>query len=70
MKALQPEILMNERGKFLPIIFIEWVHLRNSPNCPQYQDWVQLFIRGGYQPANPGGFFCYGFNLTVKTALV
>ena len=37
MKALQPEILMNERGKFIPFIFIEWVHLRNNSNFPQYK---------------------------------
>ena len=62
MKALQPEILMNERGKFIPFIFIEWVfflpsYLPNNTNCPQYKEWVQLFSKGGYQPANPGNIW-------------
>ena len=26
MQALQPEILRNELGKFVPLIFIEWAH--------------------------------------------
>ena len=53
LKALQPEILKNEKGKFIPFIFIEWIHLKNGPNCPQYEDWVRIFFEGGYYPANP-----------------
>ena len=57
LKALQPEILKNELGKFIPFIFIEWIHLKNAPNCPQYEDWVNIFFEGGYYPANPGSWF-------------
>ena len=57
MKALQPEVLKNELGKFIPFIFIEWIHLKNAPNCPQYEDWVKIFFEGGYYPANPGSWF-------------
>lgn len=56
MKALQPEILMNKRGKFIPFIFIEWgtLYTRQEAVCPEYNDWVQLFVKGGYHPANAG----------------
>ena len=56
VKALQPEILMNKRGKFIPFIFIEWgtLYTRQEAVCPEYNDWVQLFVKGGYQPANAG----------------
>ena len=30
MQALQPEILRNELGKFLPLIFIEWAHMAEN----------------------------------------
>ena len=57
MKAHQPQILMNERGKFILFIFIEWVHLRINSNCPQYNEWVQLFSKGGYQPVHLGNIW-------------
>ena len=54
-KALQPEILQNKVGKFLPFIFMEWGQLpHNNLTCPQFQDWVKNFYTGGYVPVNPG----------------
>ena len=54
-KALQPEILLNKVGKFLPFIFMEWGQLpRNQVTCPQFQDWVKNFYAGGYIPVDPG----------------
>ena len=54
-KALQPEILQNKVGKFLPFIFMEWGQLpHNQLTCPQFQDWVKNFYEGGYVPVNPG----------------
>ena len=54
-KALQPDILQNKVGKFLPFIFMEWGQLpHNNLTCPQFQDWVQNFYTGGYVPVNPG----------------
>ena len=56
MQALQPEILLNKAGKFIPYIFIEWVHLpNNEANCPMYNTWVENFVRGGYISLDPGG---------------
>ena len=56
MQALQPEILLNKVGKFIPYIFIEWVHLpNNEANCPMYNTWVENFVRGGYISLDPGG---------------
>ena len=60
-KALPPEILKNETGQFVPLIFMEWVHLRHSPNCPRYKEFVQSFIDTGYQPTNPGYFVLLSF---------
>ena len=60
-KALPPEILTNETGQFVPLIFMEWVHLRHSPNCPRYKEFVQSFIDTGYQPTNPGYFVLLSF---------
>ena len=55
-KALQPSILLNKLGKFIPYIFMEFIHLpRNTlGKCPQFSEWVQLFYDGGYHPADPG----------------
>ena len=54
-KALQPNILLNKLGKFIPYIFIEWGHLsRNNRSCPNFGEWVQNFYEGGYFPHNPG----------------
>ena len=54
-KALQPEILLNKVGKFIPFIFMEWGQLPdNQLTCPQFQDWVKNFYAGGYVPVNPG----------------
>ena len=60
-KALPPGILKNETGQFVPLIFMEWVHLRHSPNCPRYKEFVQSFIDSGYQPTNPGYFVILSF---------
>ena len=60
-KALPPGILKNETGQFVPLIFMEWVHLRHSPNCPRYKEFVQSFIDSGYQPTNPGNFVLLSF---------
>ena len=61
-KALPPEILKNETGQFVPLIFMEWVHLRHSPNCPRYKEFVQSFIDTGYQPTNPGYFVVLSYH--------
>ena len=54
-KALQPEILQNQVGKFIPFIFMEWGQLpNNQKTCSQFNDWVENFHRGGYIPVNPG----------------
>ena len=50
-KALQPEILLNQVGKFIPVIFIEWIHIKSSPG---FSDWVKNFYDGGYVPVDPG----------------
>ena len=50
-KALQPNILLNKLGKFIPYIFIEWKQLPgNDRTCPQFSEWVKLFYDGGYLP--------------------
>ena len=55
-KALQPEILLNKVGKFIPFIFIEWgqiaINMRNT--CPEFKEWVNNFYIGGYVPPHPG----------------
>ena len=55
-KALQPEILLNKVGKFIPFIFIEWgqiaINMRNT--CPEFKEWVENFYIGGYVPLHPG----------------
>ena len=54
-KALQPEILQNKVGKFIPYIFMEWGQLPNNQNtCEQFSQWVEKFYEGGYVPVNPG----------------
>ena len=50
-KALQPEILLNKVGKFIPFIMIEWIHLKKNP---VFSEWVKNFYDGGYVPVNPG----------------
>ena len=71
MKALQPEILMNKRGKFIPFIFIEWgtLYTRQEAVCPEYNDWVQLFVKGGYHPANAGMSYAV-FNSSISIYLL
>ena len=71
VKALQPEILMNKRGKFIPFIFIEWgtLYTRREAVCPEYNDWVQLFVKGGYQPANAGMLYAV-FNSSIPIYLL
>ena len=55
IKALQPEILLNQVGKFIPYIFIEWGHLsKNKETCGNFSQWVTNFYQGGYVPVNPG----------------
>ena len=54
-KALQPEILQNKVGKFIPYIFMEWGQLpNNNKTCSHFSDWVQNFYEGGYVAVNPG----------------
>ena len=55
-KALQPEILQNKVGKFIPFIFIEWIQLptNRGKNCPDFKEWVENFYIGGYVPLHPG----------------
>ena len=55
-KALQPEILLNKVGKFIPIIFIEWLQLPTNlrKTCPEFNEWVKNFYIGGYVPVHPG----------------
>ena len=50
-KALQPEILLNKVGKFIPFIFIEWAHLKTDH---VFSEWVKNFYDWGYVPMNPG----------------
>ena len=57
-------------GKFIPYIFIEWIHLMNVPenlteNCP-YSDFVDLFFESGYIAVNPGIVQSYLF-IIMKT---
>ena len=55
-KALQPEILLNKVGKFIPFIIIEWEKLPTNmkKTCPEFNEWVKNFYIGGYVPVNPG----------------
>ena len=57
-RALQPNIILNKLGKFLPYIFMEWGHVFKNTfrNCPEsdFIALVQLFHDGGYLPFNPG----------------
>ena len=55
-KALQPEILLNKVGKFIPFIFIEWLQLPTNmrKTCPEFSEWVLNFYDGGYIPLNAG----------------
>jgi len=53
-KALQPNILQNKIGKFIPYIFMEWGQLpNNNITCPHFNEWVLNFYTGGYIPVNP-----------------
>ena len=54
-KALEPEILQNRVGKFIPFILMEWVQLPNNEYvCGNFNDWVENFYQGGYVPVDPG----------------
>ena len=55
-KALQPDILLNKVGKFIPFILIEWVMLptNRKKTCPEFREWVKIFYDGGYVPLDPG----------------
>ena len=55
-KALQPELLLNKAGKFIPFIFLEWVQLPTNlrKTCPEFKEWVKNFYIGGYVPLHPG----------------
>ena len=53
-KALQPEIIQNKVGKFIPYIFMEWIHIHE--NCPNYNIWVENFNLGGYISVDPGKY--------------
>ena len=54
-KALQPNIVFNELGKFIPYIFMEWGQLpTNNKTCVNFDEWAQNFYDGGYLPVNPG----------------
>ena len=55
-KALQPDILLNKVGKFIPFILIEWVQLPTNmrKTCPEFREWVKNFYDGGYVPLDPG----------------
>ena len=50
-KALQPEILLNKVGKFIPFILIEWHVIKRNP---VFIEWVKNFYDGGYVPLHPG----------------
>ena len=74
-KALQPEILLNKVGKFIPFISMEWVQLPTNrlKTCPEFSEWVKNFYIGGYVPVHPGkkknSIYCLGkfsFNLPWK----
>ena len=52
-KALQPKILLNKLGKFVPYIFMEWIQVSRN-KTKQFREWVQHFYEGGYFPVNPG----------------
>ena len=55
VQALQPEIILNKVGKFLPYIFMEWGQLpNNKQTCGNFTQWVQNFYQGGYKPVHPG----------------
>ena len=54
-KALQPNILLNNIGKFIPYIFIEWGYMILKNTCQDFGKWVQLFYDGGYLPFNSNG---------------
>ena len=77
-KALQPDVILNKQGKFIPYIFMEWRFLptdkRNT--CPHFGKWVQHFYDGGYLPFNPSEWnirfrisICSSLNWRVKTDL-
>ena len=52
-QALQSEVIQNKLGKFMPIIFMEWVNLPNNPEaCPEFREWVTNFYQAGYIPTN------------------
>eukprot|EP00092_Neocalanus_flemingeri_P007749 GFUD01008367.1.p1 GENE.GFUD01008367.1~~GFUD01008367.1.p1 ORF type:complete len:316 (-),score=69.27 GFUD01008367.1:90-1037(-) len=53
-KALQPDILLGNSGKYIPYIFLEWANVVNNiyKTCPEYPEWLQMFYKGGYKPFN------------------
>ena len=56
-KALQPDILLNKLGKFIPYIFMEWAPLipgNKRSTCSDFDEWIKLFYDGGYLLLNPG----------------
>ena len=50
-RALQPEILLNKVGKFIPFMIIEWMHVKRNP---AFSNWVKNFYDGGYVPLHAG----------------
>ena len=66
-KALQPKILLNKLGKFIPYIFMEWGQLpKNNETCSQFGQWVQNFYEGGYIPINPGLIQIFDFQFYIS----
>jgi FkbM family methyltransferase len=51
-KVLQPEIIQNKVGKFIPYIFMEWIRIHE--NCPDFNNWIENFKLGGYILFDPG----------------
>jgi len=55
-KALQPQILNQSTGKYVPYIFMEWANLRLNRHhtCDKYQEFIDSFTNSGYSPYEPG----------------
>ena len=55
-QALQPQILNQSTGKYVPYIFMEWANLRLNRHhtCDKYQEFIDSFTNSDYSPYEPG----------------
>ena len=57
LQALHEEIILNEIGKFIPYIFMEWGQLpNNQDNCKNFTKWVENFLNCSHFTVQPNDY--------------